>query len=171
MSGTDTAREQITQFGAKYDYDVGYLTEMLDTSPGAFDVFQAAQGMAHFRDVLPLDAHFAARIAAMRAEDCGACAQLNLRMAGEEGVERELLRRMVEAPDSLPQPLADVWRHAEGVCLRRDPDREGVARIQAHYGDAALAEIAVVVAGCRMFPTAKRTLLRDGVCEILRVDF
>ena len=171
MSDRAAIRAELRAFGEAYHYDTDYLTALLDASPGAYSAFSAAQGMAQFREALPLEAHFVARVAAMQIEDCGACAQLNLRMAVEAGVDRELLRTLLKEPASLPERLRDVHGHARAVCAGAEPDVARDKRLRQAYGDAGFAELAVVVAGCRIYPTLKRSLLRQETCEILGVDF
>ena len=107
----------------------------------------------------------------MQVEDCGACAQLNLRMAVEAGVDRGLLRTLIESPDRLPAPLRDVRDHVRSVVLGTESDSARAARLREQYGEAAFAELAVVIAGCRIYPTIKRALQRSGHCEILTLDF
>lgn len=161
----------IDAFGAAYHYDASYLAELYQASPSAYQVFAAAQAMSTFRETLPLDAHFVARVVAMQAEDCGPCAQLNLRMAVEARVDRGLLTILLESPEKLPGRLGDVRAHVCAVTSGEAGDPERAARLVREYGDAALAELAVCIAGCRMYPTVKRALLKDGVCEILSLDF
>ena len=109
-SATNPAAPQDTsawlrEFGAKYRYDVGYMEQLLGLSPKSYDAFAAAMAMAEYREHLPLDAHFVARISAILADDCGACTQLNLRMAAEAGVDRAVLRQLLDDPDGLPPEL------------------------------------------------------------------
>ena len=167
-----TARAELEAFGRAYRYDTGYLIELAASAPEAFETFRAAQGMSHHRKALPLDAHFVARVATMQAEDCGACGQLNLRMAREAGVERELLRTLIDDPSRLPEPLRDVRDHALGVCAGAfgpEEDERG-ERLRAAFGEEAFHELAVVIAGCRIYPTLKRSLLQPQACEPLRLD-
>ncbi|MCR9245122.1 MAG: hypothetical protein NXI31_08815 [bacterium] len=169
---TDKTAEQaaIQAFGRQYDYDVSYLERLLEASRDAYDTFVAGQPMSLFRRALPLEAHFIARVAAMQGEDCGACAQLTVRMAVEAGVDRDLLRTMLAQPEDLPSVLFDVYGHARDVASQRSVDPARAERVRAAFGEAAFAELAVVIAGSRIYPTAKRALLMDGACEILSVD-
>ena len=165
------ARAQLESFGAAYRYDVGYMKTMLDGSPGAFQAFVAGQAMSTYRKALPLDAHYVARVATMQGEDCGPCTQLNLRRAVEEGVDREMLRTLLEEPAALPEPLRDVADHCRAVVEGGLDDPERAARLRWNYGDEGFAELAVCIAGSRIYPTAKRALLQAGVCERSTVDF
>lgn len=171
MHDLTTIQAELEAFGKTYDYDVRYLSQLAHASPGAFAAFTAAQGMSQFRDVLPLDAHFVARVVTMQIEDCGACAQLNLKMAVEAGVDRELLRTLLEDPGSLPAALQDVRDHVQAVCRGLEQDVERTDRLRAQYGEAGFAELAVVITGSRIYPSAKRSLGSAPYCEFLSLDF
>lgn len=154
----------LQEFEATYDYDTTYLRKLAEDSPGAYDAFAQAEGMSAYRKALPLDAHYVARIATMLVEDCGPCTQLNLRMAVEAGVERSTLDLLLHNPEKLPEPLRDVRDHARAIVGAGDVTPERFERLRAHYGDEAVAEIAVVVLGSRIYPTLKRAMLADQKC-------
>lgn len=166
-----TIKSELQAFAGKYHYDTGYLEALLDAAPGAYAAFAPGTEICKYRNALPLDAYFVASVATMRGEDCGPCAQLNLRMAVEAGVDRDLLAMLIEAPEKLPAPLRDVHDHAVAVTRGPAPDPEVAERIRAHYGDEAFAELAVCITGNRVFPTLKRALMRANHCEVLNLDF
>lgn len=168
---TATIKSQLQAFSEKYHYDTGYMEALLDAAPGAYGAFSPGADMCKYRKALPLDAYFVASIATMRGEDCGPCAQLNLRMAVEFGVERDLLATLISAPEKLPPHLKDVHDHAHAVTQGPSPDPETAERIRRHYGDEAFAELAVVITGNRVFPTLKRAMMRADHCEMLNLDF
>ncbi|MEM9069507.1 MAG: hypothetical protein AAGE52_13420 [Myxococcota bacterium] len=163
-------RSQIDALEAHYHYDSTYIRDLLDASPETFGAFAAGMKMSSYRDALPLDAHFVARVAAMMGQDCGACAQLNIHMALEAGVSRELLALLVDDPATLPEGLREVALHAQSVAANGEIDEGRAESIRARYGAKAFAELAVVIAGSQLFPTAKRALLRNKQCAILRVE-
>ncbi len=171
MTSTSTSAQDFEAFGKAYDYDAGYLIQLSETSEGALAAFTAAMGLSKFREELPLDAHFVARIVAMQSEDCGPCAQLNLRLAVEAGVDRELLKTLLECPEELPAELQDVRLHTRAVIEGSPADPERYERLRARWGDAAFSELATCIAGCRLFPTMKRSLLSSAVCQTLSLDF
>ncbi len=171
MTDTETIKRGLAALSEAYDYDVSYAVELLDRSPGAFAAFAAAQPLGDYRSVLPPEAYWVAGFATMQAEDCGACAQLTLRMAVKDGMDRALLARMLEAPSELPGALADVYAHARAVCEGAPEDAEREARLRAAYGDTGVAELAVRITGSRIYPTLKRALFRSSVCRKPTLDF
>ncbi|MGE3171515.1 MAG: hypothetical protein AB7O97_02740 [Planctomycetota bacterium] len=164
-------RQWLQEFGATYGYDVGYLEALLDRSPAAYATFAAAMGMAEHRVHLPADAHFVALISALIAYDCGQCTQLNLKMAVEAGVDRELLRLVLERPADLPPTLRLVHEYAAAVAGGRNADAATVARLRAELGDAAFGELAVNVLGAAIYPALRRAMGAETVCPPPTLDF
>ncbi len=170
MTDIATVKQEIAGFQAAYDYDASYMVELAEASLPAYQAFAVAQQLGQYRSALPLEAHWVAGISTTMAEDCGACAQLGLKMAVQQGVDRSLLRRLVEDAE-LPGPLADVRAHARAVCAGEPDDPERAARLRAAYGDAGVAELAIAITGARMYPTIKRALSRSSVCVKPHLDF
>lgn len=171
MTTTQEMRDQIERFGQAFDYDVTYLHSLLAASVPAFEAYLPVQGMSAHREQLPLDAHFVARVTTMQEEDCGPCAQLNLRMAVQAGVARSLLQTLIGAPEALPPLLHDVRAHAIAVVKGGPQSDARLARLRRAYGDAGIAELALCIAGSRIYPTLKRGMGTSTVCEKLTLDF
>ncbi len=171
QQSTQETRAGLQAFGAYYEYDVDYLLGLLEDSEPAMAGFAAAMPLSKYRDALPLEAHFVARITTMQVDDCGACAQLNLRMALEAGVDRALLQTLLYAPETLPAPLLAVRTHTQAVCGEGPVPSETVAFLREHYGATALAELATAITGSRIYPTLKRALGQQTSCEILSLEF
>ncbi|TWT97890.1 hypothetical protein Pla108_20440 [Botrimarina colliarenosi] len=161
----------LRDFRTAYDYDAGYLEKLLKASPGAYRAFDGGQSMSIYRKALPLDAHYVARVATMQVEDCGPCTQVNLRMAIEAGVERSLLETLLKNPDELPKELRGVRDHARAVVGAEQLDPDRAERLRAAYGDEGLAELAIVITGCRIYPTLKRALLENESCIIGDLEY
>lgn len=171
--GSDPAatRAWLAEFGEKYAYDTGYMEQLLAFSPAAYDTFAAAMGMSEQRAHLPVDAHFVTCISALLADDCGACTQLNLRMAVEAGVDRAVLRQLLEDPDRLPPVLRMIRDHATQVVRGENADVARVAQIRQALGDEAFAELTVNILGCRIYPALRRALGAEVVCPPPTLDF
>ena len=160
----------IGKFERRYDYDATYMHEILDTSRSAFWKLLLAQGMNAHREGIPSDALFAARIAAVRHEDCGPCAQLTVNMAREAGVPAPIVRAIVARDFAhLPADVALALRFAEAV-LAHAPTEELHAAAHARWGDAGLVTLAFSIAATRTYPTMKRVLGHAHVCDRLAVD-
>jgi alkylhydroperoxidase family enzyme len=137
-----------------------YLRMLWRTSRPAFWAFASAGRFLRFRRQLPLPVHHAARIAAIRAEDCGTCLQMSVRLALADRIDASLVRALATGPAAaLPAPLDRVVAFAEAV-VRADDAAVAELRpgLEAELGSAALAELAVTIAGARVYPTTKRAL-------------
>ena len=146
-----------------------YLRFMVGASLPSFLKFTKVLAVAEHRRKLPIDAHHVARIVATRDEDCGTCVRIEIRLAKKAGVPIDVVRAVVErAPERLPERLADVYRFTESVVTARYDEAPLRERIRAAYGDAALVELALAIAACRVFPIVKRTLGFAASCA--RVD-
>src|SRR5262245_10387374 len=136
-----------------------YVRFIVRASLPAFLRFAKVIPLADHRRTLPADAHHIARLVATRDEDCGTCVRIEMRLARRAGVPAEVVRAVVErAPQRLPDALADVYRFTESVVTARYDEELLRARLVERYGDAGLVELALAIAGCRVFPVVKRTL-------------
>lgn len=167
----DATRAHLSAFGKQFAYDTGYLQELLSAAPTAYERFAAAQSMAQNHGVLSKEAHAIACTTVMLADDCGACAQLNLRMAAAVGVSRDVLQTLLEQPSALPPVLHDIHDHARAVTAGAASTPELVARLQTELGEPGFAELAVVITGARIYPTLKRAFGQSTHCRKPSLDF
>src|SRR5690349_2437908 len=79
------------RFGARYDYDTGYMEDLADLSPGAFFKLGLLTPFTQERFGLPAAPYYAAKFIAARTSGCGPCAMLVVRMAEEAGVGTDAL--------------------------------------------------------------------------------
>ncbi|MDF1837098.1 MAG: hypothetical protein P1V35_04460, partial [Planctomycetota bacterium] len=103
--------------------------------------------------------------------DCGACAQLSLRMAVEAGVSRSLLETLVHRPDELPPLLVSVRDHVRRVLGVDAMDEDAAEALRSELGDAGFAELATCIVGSRIYPTLKKAMLATQTCQALHLDF
>src|SRR5450631_4484223 len=89
------ARRMLHATSKRYDYDTSYLEMMLKESPSAFFKFASLMKAAAHREVVPVDASFAAKRVGALAEDCGPCTQLCVDMALEAGMSRDQIEAVL----------------------------------------------------------------------------
>jgi len=159
----------IDRFGARYDYDAAYMHEVLDASPSAFKKLLLAQAMNTHREAVPPDALFAARITAVRFEDCGPCAQLVVNMAAEAGVAPNVLRAIVARDFAQMTPDAALAVRLADAALAHAPSDDERAEVRRRFGEKGLVTLAYAIAATRIYPTMKRVLGHAHTCERLRV--
>jgi hypothetical protein len=163
-------RRRLAAFGRRYGYDVGYALELLAASRKGFLHYARISGMAAYRDGVPLEPWYAAKLAAVRAEDCGPCTQLVVDMAREAGVADALLRAVLR--DDLAALDADS---VLAVCYARAaiahaPELQGLHdEVRRRWGERGLASLALTVTGTRLFPMLKYALGHGQACQRVQV--
>lgn len=162
-----TSRNMLREFGRHYDYDVSYIEELLDTSPEAFRAFEAAMPMARVKKLAPTEAIFIAKIAAMRAQDCGPCTELNIKMAREAGVTETVIQGALRGGEGLPPEQRDIHDYARAVALNEEMEPDLLPRLLKRLGKPVLAEIAVNIIAMRLYPALKRAFGHAKSCSLI----
>ncbi len=161
------SRERIQGFGAHYDYDVSYIEELMEVSPGAFQAFEGAMPMAQVRKAAQVEAIMIAKLTTARAEDCGPCLALGVKMAREAGVPNEVIRGVLKGGEGLSAEQRDLHRYARAVAVNEGMDEGVFARVEARWGREVMAELAVNIIATRMYPTMKRALGYAKSCALM----
>jgi hypothetical protein len=162
----DASREALRAFGQHYDYDVTYLEELAEMSPGAFHVFEAAMPLGQYQKAAPTELLTIAKIAAIRAEDCGPCTELGVKMSREAGVPEPIIRGALHGGKGLNAEQLDVYTYARAVAANEEMDPELLPRLKARWGDEVIAELAIAITGTRLYPTMKRALGHAKSCAL-----
>ena len=163
-------RALVSGFGKRYDYDVSYMRELIDTDPAAFMAFSNVQGLGGYRKAPP-QALIAARLVATLAEDCGPCTQIVVSMGEEQGIDPAVLKAILTGDEAAMGPDAALaWRFARASLARdmeaADPLRDEIVR---RWGRKALAALALGIASARVFPTVKYALGHGKTCSKVQV--
>lgn len=158
------ARQERT-FGVPLDY----LRQLVRTSRSALFKLALLAPAADHRVTLPRTAFHVARLAATRAEDCGACLQIAAHYARRAGLERDLIVAVLRGePDRLPEDLRDVLGFATSIASGGD-DPELRARLASRYGETGLVELGLVIATARVLPAYKRAVGHATSCRLIDV--
>jgi hypothetical protein len=94
---TSYLHRKVAAMERAFSYDAAYVHEMLDASTSAFIKFAMFQRMAAHCDSVSREAWYAAKLAAVIAEDCGPCAQLTVDMALQAGVDPKIIAALTGA--------------------------------------------------------------------------
>jgi hypothetical protein len=164
-------RRQIAEFEREFDYDLGYARDIYDASPRAFFRFARISGLAEHREDVPLEAWFAAKIAATLAEDCGPCTQLVVTMAEREGVSPATLRAVLAGDErAMSADAALGFRFARSVLERDIADGDRLrGEVVSRWGKKGLVSLALTIAAARVFPAVKYALGHGHACVRVRV--
>jgi hypothetical protein len=160
----------VGQFERKWNYDAGYMRDMIDASPRAAWLFSRVTALGQFRRDVPLEAWCAAGITAVRHEDCGPCTQLGITMAERAGVAPAVLRAVVaEDASAMPPDVALAWNFTRAT-LAHDPAADAYRdAIVERWGTRALVSLAFAITAARIYPTVKYALGHGKACTRLVV--
>lgn len=151
-------RRQVRHFGRRHDYDVAYLTHLLDTDTIGFLKFGLGTTLAAHRHQLPLAAHMAASLRATVAADCGTCVQLLANRALEAGVAPEIVAAVLRHDTSgLSPELATVVQFTDQVLARDPAANDNRDKIRELWGEGAVTSLGLAIAGSGMYPVFKYT--------------
>ena len=161
---------RITAFEKAFDYDMGYVHEMLETSRPAFWRFHRFTGMSRHAEAVPAAALFAAKLATTLREDCGPCTQLVATMAERAGVAPGVLRAVLEGDTSRMGTDAELAYRFAQATLAHDPEADVLRdRVVARWGRKAVLTLALAIAASRVYPTLKYALGHGKTCVRVRV--
>jgi len=163
-------QRQIAAFERTWNYDAGYMHEVIDIDPRAMLAFGKLQAISNYRNGVPPAAYCAAGIVAVMAEDCGPCTQLAINMAQQAGVDPAELRAIVTRDfKAMPGEVALAVRFTEAT-LRHAPEadelREEVVR---QFGNRGLIALSFAMLTARMYPTLKYALGHGRACTRLAI--
>ncbi|HZR37247.1 MAG TPA: hypothetical protein VFA75_17895 [Nevskia sp.] len=163
-------RNRLDAFEREHDYDMGYAREILEISTAALLRFNGVMGLAQYREDVPREAWYAAKLVGTLAEDCGPCTQLVVRMAEGDGVAPATIRAMLRGQEAaMPPDAALGWRFARAV-LAHDLEADVLRReVVRRWGRRALVSLAYALTSARMFPTLKYALGHGHSCVRVRV--
>ena len=158
-------RKAIDKFERDWNYDAGYMRDIIDASPRAAWLFSRVTALGQFRRDVPLEAWCAAGITAVRQEDCGACTQLGVTMAERAGVSPSVLRAVLtDNQAAMPSDVAMVWKFTRAMLAHDAAADEYREAILKRWGRRALVSLAFAITAARIYPTVKYALGHGQAC-------
>ena len=160
----------VSRFERRYDYDVSYMRDLIETDPAAFFAFSGVGRLSSYRKA-PKAALAAARLVSTLTEDCGPCTQIVVSMAEEEGVAPAVIKGVLTGDEAAMGPDAALaWKFSRASLARdmeaADPLRDEIVR---RWGRKGLAAIALAIAYSRVFPSVKYALGHGKTCSKVQV--
>lgn len=162
--------KSIDEFDRHYKYDSEYVRYLLNNSPEGLERYNGFLPMAGYIKKAAPEVYFVAKLAAMQVEDCGDCLQLNIRMALENHVAKEVVKAVIQGGKELPPNLKEIYEFAKKVANHEDFSRDVVANIENKYGKEVLAELALCIASAKVFPALRRTLGYATSCRLIEFE-
>src|SRR5712671_2910721 len=165
------ARRMLRATSKRYGYDTSYLDMMLKESPSAFFKFAAVMKAAGHREVVPVDASFAANLVGALAEDCGPCTQLCVDMALEAGMPKDQIEAVLRHdPRAMSDTTRLAFRFADAVARRSTDGEEFRDAVRAQWGEKGVVDLTLALQLGRMFPMVKAGLGYAKECRRVTVD-
>jgi len=158
-------RKAIDRFERDWNYDAGYMRDMIATSPRAVWLFSRVTALGRYRRDIPIEPWYAAGITAVRHEDCGPCTQLGVTMAERAGVNPAVLRAVLaDNPDAMPQDVRLAWNFTRATLAHDAAADEYREAIVKRWGKRALISLAFTITAARIYPTVKYALGHGKAC-------
>jgi alkylhydroperoxidase family enzyme len=165
------ARRMLRATSKRYGYDTSDLDMMLKESPSAFFKFAAVMKAAGHREVVPVDASFAAKLVGALAEDCGPCTQLCVDMALEAGMPKDQIEAILRCDASAMNSATMLgFDFADAVARRSADQDEHRDAIRARWGEKGVIDLTMALQMGRMFPMVKAGLGYAKECRRVTVD-
>lgn len=157
---------KIDAAGRRLGDPLEYMKAILRASKPAFFRFAKIFAIAEYRGKLPADAYHVARIVAALDEDCGTCVQIEVNVAIEARVDREIIRHVLDQkPDLLPENLQQLYKFVRGVVASSQDEVLHRPQIAKLYGEDGIAELALAIGASRFLPIVKRTMGHATSCS------
>lgn len=157
-------------FSKRYDYDASYLEMMLDEAPSAFFKFAKIAAVSRHRQVVPVEAYFAAKLVGALKEDCGPCVQLVVDMALEAGMPNTQVEAVLRGNvAAMTGPTAIAFRFAQAVAQRSLEEDEYRNVVRAEWSDKGVIELTLALTISRVFPMLKAGLGYARECRRVTV--
>lgn len=163
-------KKQLKGFEERWNYDTGYVREILDEAGlDAIMPLQALQKLK-YRGGLPLEVLYGAGITAAKHADCGPCLQLGVSMAEAEGLAPEIIRALLTNDlASLPKEALLGVEIAESTIARDNTGDEAREEVLRRWGRRGLAAIAYSIVLAQTYPTFKYAIGHGHTCVRVRV--
>ena len=153
------------KFGEKLDY----LREIASASPVAFYKFALFLAFARHRKAAPLDAYYLASIGALLSEDCGPCLQIAINQAIAEGVSPSVISSAVAGGAGLDADRKLYLDFGRAVSANGPEAEELRLKLAEKLSPAAMVDLAIAIAGARVFPALKRGLGHAKSCFLVQI--
>ncbi|MEO9613702.1 MAG: hypothetical protein ABJG86_16615 [Nitratireductor sp.] len=157
-------RRLIDGFERRFDYDSGYMREIVaaDTAAGV-KLLLASQFLTHEFGA-PKHAYHAAKIRSAMRADCGPCLRLAAAMAEDAGVEHATVLAAL-GHGSADATVTLATRLADGMLDNAADLPEIVAEVRTLFGERAATGLAAAVVAGQFYPLLKRGMGHNAACE------
>ena len=156
----------LERFERQWNYDAGYMRELLALSPWAFIKFGLATSLSR-RTEAPMAAMAATGLVGTLAEDCGPCVQIGVDMAVAHGLPPAILAAILAGDEAAMGPDAALGYRFARASLARDLEAGDAARAEVarRWGAKAVTALGLMLMTSRMYPTLKYATGHGRACS------
>jgi hypothetical protein len=148
--------------------DGDYIAELAGAPGHAFDRFLGFMPASAHRHEAPPALFHAARIGAVLAEDCGACAMIAARAALVDGVDRETVNTLFAGAGE--GDLGTAFRFGQAIATQSAEAAALGDAIEATQGRVVRLELAMTASLVRGYPGIKRGMGYAQSCALTRLQ-
>lgn len=161
---------KLNSMSRRYDYDIRYMQEILESDFGAFLKYMAFQSMSSHEGGLPLEIVYAVRLSAIMWDDCGSCAQLVADMALEAKISPRTIRAIVNKDvNDLAKSTILVIKFTELV-LSHSPEADVIREeIESLWGIRGVIAIGFCISTSRVYPALKYAMGYGKACKPIQL--
>lgn len=161
---------QARKFGRAFNYDVSYMHELIEVSPGAaFTLLRLPNFYKYRGPKAGMPVWTGALLASTLEGDCGPCAQLVVDMALAGGADPAGLQACAEGRPQEAGAMGLGFRFAM-LAITGDAAADDLRReIENEFGRKTAVSCAFAAASGRIYPVLKRGLGHGQACQ--RLDF
>ena len=164
------ARRALAAFARHYDYDVSYLTHLLDVSPRGFFGFRHVMALARHREVAPRDAACAAKLVGAMHEDCGPCLQITADMAREARMDDDQIDAVLTGDVARMNTATRLGHRFAEALVHRTGDLDAARdAVRAAHGEQAVIDLTFATQIGRIFPMVKAGLGFGQACRQIQL--
>lgn len=159
-------RRLLARAAERSQVDMRYLLALHAASPAAFGKFAKLARLARHREVVPLEAYYAAMLVGNVAEDCGPCTQIVVDIARNAGVDEARIEAVLRSDhDAMGADAALAFRFARAVISRSSDADEARAAIRDRWGEKGIIDLTFAVQLNRLYPMIKAGLGFGAECR------
>lgn len=163
-------RRLLARAAERSQVDMRYLLALHAASPAAFGKFAKLARLARHREVVPLEAYYAAMLVGNIAEDCGPCTQIVVNMARDAGVDEVQIEAVLRCDrDAMAPDAALGFRFAQAVVSRSADADEAREAVRIRWGEKGVIDLTFATQLNRLYPMIKAGLGFAAECRQVTV--
>ena len=159
------------RFAARYDYDAGYMSHVVDTSTAAGIRLSFLPLYSQFRGPKEaLNVWAGAMLGSTHEGDCGPCVQLVVDMALEAKVPASQLALCLQGNAASAGDVGLGFRFSRAAIEDAADLEELRSEIETRFGPSAVTAASFAASSGRIYPVLKRGLGFGQTCSSVTID-